>query len=248
MKIIAHRGASIDAPENSLEAICQAIKHQVDYVEFDVQLTRDAIPIVLHDTIIEDPAHSAQWRLVRDLQFEEIGKLDVGKQFLDKFEGMRIPTLEEVLALETGKTGYFIEIKSAKPYAQADVACIVDLLERVSCPKKVVIGSLNPAVVIELSRLASSFSVIGIAASEGDIRAFLNQKLKLLAIQQQHLSAHTIKWLHKLGFEVWGWVIDDPYRAEEVASYGLDGVITNNVCRFASYFCDTLNTLKRMSF
>lgn len=115
--IIAHRGASYDAPENTLAAIRLAWQQQADAVEIDVQMSRDGQIVVFHDT------HT--WRLGRRLCYvrwqslRQLKQLDVGIHKSQDFSGERIPTLHEALSFVPPDKKIFIEIKCGKQIAPA---------------------------------------------------------------------------------------------------------------------------------
>lgn len=115
MLIIAHRGASAQAPENTLAAIRRAWELGADGVEIDVHLTRDGIPVVIHDA--DTVRVAGKKRVVSRSTLKELKALDVGKGFDEAFSGERIPTLEEVLAIMPPRKYLFIEAKEA-PAAQ----------------------------------------------------------------------------------------------------------------------------------
>ena len=223
----------MNAPENTLAAVRLALKQGVDYVEFDIQMTKEGTPILFHDTLIEDPRCVSRFCFVQELSLQDLAAIDVGVQFSEAFRSTSIPTFEEVLALQTGQTGYFIEIKSRGKVAAADLSRLVALLRASSLPRTSVIGSLQPAVTAQLKEAALPLRLVGIAATEADIETFLSQQVDILAVRHQHLSLAAIARLHQLGLEVWGWVIDDFSHAQELVGWGLDGVITNNSARFA---------------
>ncbi|MBZ0251997.1 MAG: hypothetical protein K8I02_01540, partial [Candidatus Methylomirabilis sp.] len=90
---IAHRGASGECPENTLAAFGRALEIGVDMVEFDVHLSRDGVPVVIHD---DDVRRTTDGRgLVKDLTLAELRRLDAGGWKDARFAGERIPTLEE---------------------------------------------------------------------------------------------------------------------------------------------------------
>ncbi len=115
MLIIAHRGASAQAPENTLAAIRRAWELGADGVEVDVHVTKDGVPVVIHDA---DTARVAGKKLVVGRStLKELKQLDVGVRFDEEFTGETIPTLEEVLAEMPARKYLFIEAKEA-PAAQ----------------------------------------------------------------------------------------------------------------------------------
>jgi len=96
--LIAHRGLSATYPENTLPAFEQALKLNIDAIEFDVRMTRDGVPVLSHDERI-DRCGSGKTGLIRDFTFEELRKLDFGAWKSPEFAGTRIPTLFELLDL-----------------------------------------------------------------------------------------------------------------------------------------------------
>ena len=131
--LVAHRGASAYAPENTVPAFRLAAEQGADFVEFDLQLTKDRQIVLLHDTSLErttdveevfpdrfrSPGQGAQatrqWMLA-DFTLAEIRRLDAGTWFDAKFRGTRIPTFGETIDVMRGRSGLFIEIKSPELY------------------------------------------------------------------------------------------------------------------------------------
>jgi glycerophosphoryl diester phosphodiesterase len=130
---IAHRGASADAPENTVPAFRLAADYGADFVEFDLQRTRDGVLVCLHDLTLERttdvgrvfpdrarPAASGDDRRARwwleDFTLAELRQLDAGTWFDVRFAGTRIPTFAETIASLRGRSGLFIELKAPERY------------------------------------------------------------------------------------------------------------------------------------
>ncbi len=109
MKISAHRGASADAPENTLAAIRLAWEQQADGVEIDVRLTQDRQVVVMHDESTRRTTGAS--RTVGTSRWEDLRALDVGRRKGDRWTGERIPLLEDVLRDKPPGRDLFIEIK-----------------------------------------------------------------------------------------------------------------------------------------
>ena len=107
--VIAHRGDSIRAPENTLPAFQRAIDVGADMIELDVQLTSDDVPVVFHDATLEK--HSNGFGVLFDFPVEKIRSLDAGSWFSNAFAGEKIPLLTEVLELAKNRILLNIEIK-----------------------------------------------------------------------------------------------------------------------------------------
>lgn len=122
LEIIAHRGASHDAPENTLTAARLAWDQGADAIEFDVRLTKDSQVVAFHDADSKRITGSA--RLVRGLTLAELRTLDAGRWKGVRFAGERIPTLAEMLAEAPPHKRVFIEIKDG-PETVAAMAPVV---------------------------------------------------------------------------------------------------------------------------
>ncbi|TVQ02531.1 MAG: hypothetical protein EA359_11475 [Balneolaceae bacterium] len=115
--VIAHRGASFDAPENTMAAFHLAHRLQADMIELDVQLSSDGIPVVFHDSKLDKKTNGTG--RISNYSLEELKMLDAGSWFSDAFAGERIPRLAEVLNWAKDKILVNIEIK---PEAVSDDA------------------------------------------------------------------------------------------------------------------------------
>jgi glycerophosphoryl diester phosphodiesterase/endonuclease/exonuclease/phosphatase family metal-dependent hydrolase len=128
---IAHRGASGDAPEHTIAAYELALKHGADYVEPDLQLTKDGVLVCLHDTTLERTTNVAQvfpdrarevkgrktWP-VADFTLAEIRRLDAGAWKGPQFAGARVPTFQEMIDVVKGKAGIIPETKDPALYGR----------------------------------------------------------------------------------------------------------------------------------
>ena len=108
--VIAHRGASAYYPENTMAAFRGAVEMGAEMIELDVMMSRDGVPVVFHDATLND--HTNGKGNVSEYPLEALKKLDAGSWFSKKFEGEKIPTLDEALAYASGKIAVNIEIKT----------------------------------------------------------------------------------------------------------------------------------------
>lgn len=107
--IIAHRGASADAPQNTLASFREAIRQKADAIELDVQLTRDKKLIIMHNPTLNKTTTGSGQVTTKTLQ--EIKQLDAGIKFSKRFKGEKVPTLEEVFNTFGKQTNYVVELK-----------------------------------------------------------------------------------------------------------------------------------------
>ena len=115
VQVLAHRGASAYAPENTLPAFRLAIEQRADWLELDVQQTKDGQLVVFHDLRMERTTNGTG--ALRDLTLEQVRQLDAGRWYGPRFAGERVPTFEEVVALaqEQG-VRIFPEVKDPRLY------------------------------------------------------------------------------------------------------------------------------------
>jgi glycerophosphoryl diester phosphodiesterase len=111
---VAHRGGAAYAPENTMAAFMNGFKLKADFLELDVAMTKDGVPIVIHDDTVNRTTNGTG--KVVDLTYDYISMLDAGSWFSPQFAGEHVPTLGEVLDTFWGKIGILIEIKNPKIY------------------------------------------------------------------------------------------------------------------------------------
>jgi glycerophosphoryl diester phosphodiesterase len=128
IKVIAHRGASGYAPENTLASVKKAIELGANYVEIDVHFSKDKEVVVIHDATLERTTnHIGQVQFYR---LEEIKKFDAGGRFSEQYKGEKIPTLDEVIKATKGKAILLIEIKKGTTYYNGIEKKILEIIEQ----------------------------------------------------------------------------------------------------------------------
>jgi glycerophosphoryl diester phosphodiesterase len=139
--VVGHRGAEAVAPENTWAAIEAGYRAGADLLELDVQLTRDGIPILFHDFSLAPKLGDPRW--LRDLDWDEVRELDVGRWFGPAFAGQRIPCLEEVLNWSRGRVALQLDLKHGFVQGADDrlEMAVLDLVEGLGVARQVVIGS-----------------------------------------------------------------------------------------------------------
>ncbi|MCC5911937.1 MAG: glycerophosphodiester phosphodiesterase [Clostridiaceae bacterium] len=220
--IAAHRGDPIVAPENSLSSVRAAIAKEVDFVEIDVQKTKDGIIVLNHDIDLRRMAGVPN--RVSDLTYEEISKLDIGHLFGSEFAGEKIPTLAEVLEVVDGKTKLIVEIK---PYGDAKALAqnVVEVIENYNMVSECYIQSFDYNILREVRKLNDDIKI-------GQIMYYAAGNLSALdvdfyAIEQSMLSNKLIKHARRTDREVWVWTVNEEEDIKEVLRYDIDGIITD---------------------
>ncbi len=231
-KVIAHRGDSSHAPENTLSAFNQAINASVDFLECDVQLTKDGVPVVVHDRTFHRITNDLHPHSINELDLKEIKTIDAGSWFDPKFSDQKIMTLEEFLFIPRGKIGAMLEIKEDTFIACALGKNISDVLKAAE-PKMreygpVIVGSLSPNVLLCMEAYLPQQQFIPIVRDMIDFEIFTSLHAKQWAFKRTLLTKEIITAMHSKGCEVWVWTVDEEQEALEFMEMGVDGIITNH--------------------
>ncbi|MGK5530916.1 glycerophosphodiester phosphodiesterase [Streptomyces sp. URMC 129] len=243
--VVAHRGASGDAPENTLVAADVAAEQGAAWVETDVQRTADGELVLLHDTTLERTTDveevfpdRAPWN-VADFTYEEIARLDAGSWFGAEFAGEPVPTLAEFVGrLEANGQRLLLEMKEPELYPGIE-AEILDVLAAEGWlaedrpGDRLVVQSFDAASVRTVHELAPDVATGFIGAPDpadiAEYAAFADQ----INPRVSELSADYVAELqsydgpHGEPVLVQTWTVNDGPTAEEVAALGVDGIITN---------------------
>lgn len=222
--VTAHRGSTMNAPENSISSIKQAIFEEADYAEIDVMTTKDNIVVLFHDLTLKRINKSNL--AIKDMTFEETQKVDNGSYFSEKFAGEKIPTLEEVLKLAKGKIKLNIELKPMQENEKLAEE-VVKLVKKYDMENEVVITSLNYDILQETKNLTNKIPVGYILmAGVGDLTKL---NVDFLSVEKSVLKSKLVYAMHALNKEVHVWTINDIDEIEEVISLGADNIITDDV-------------------
>jgi glycerophosphoryl diester phosphodiesterase len=221
--ITAHRGAKVSAPENTLASFRAALDAGTDYVELDVQHTRDRELVVIHDgdlmRMVGDP------RKVGELTLAEIETIDLGRRYDAKFAGERVPTLEQVIELVRGRAKINVELKYNVPDPGLAPA-VVDLLRRKDFLDQVVITSLDYAALKDVERLEPRRETGHIVtAAVGNV---VRTEADFLSLNSARASASLVRRAHAAGKGVAVWTVNDPEVMLRMIERGVDNVITDD--------------------
>lgn len=221
--VIAHRGAAGAAPENTLASINQAIADGADWIEIDVQESRDGEVVVVHDSdfmkLAGDPIKVWEGDLGR------LQSIDIGSWFDPRFKDERVPTLAQVLEIiKDANSRLVIELKYYGHDQQLEQR-VVDLVEAADMADSVAIMSLKLDGVNKLKALRPDWTGGLLAAtSVGDITRL---NADFLAVNQNMANPAFIRRAHKAGKQVFVWTVNDPLSLSHWMSMGVDGVITD---------------------
>lgn len=227
--VVAHRGNSSVAPENTLPAFQSAIEAKADLVELDYFHSADGVPVVIHDKILDRTTNAEDVLgrtelLVGNLPLADLRKLDAGAWFDDKFAGAKLPLLIEALDLIQTGSVTLIERKAG------DAETLVKLLKEKQLIDRVVVQSFDWTFVAECRRLAPTLALCtlsGKPANPEQIQAAAATGADVIVWDHEKISRREIAQIHQLGKKAWAYTIDDSQRARQLIASGLDGIITN---------------------
>jgi len=233
---VAHRGASSTTPENTLPAFEEAARAGADVVELDVRLTRDRVPVVLHDPDVSATTDGAGQ--VHTLTVEEVKRLDAG----GGGPRVEVPTLEEALrVMDLSGVGVDLEIKNIPGEEAFDspdesvLTAVLESLDRVGFAGPVLVSSFNWITIEASRRLAPDIATGFLTVAAIDPRAALDY-----ARQQGHafVLPHAVavvdaggafvREAHAEGVRVGTWTVDDETTLERMFGWGVDAVASND--------------------
>ena len=232
-KVIAHRGASKAAPQNTIPAFKKAIEMGADGFENDVHLTKDGFIVICHNYEIDETSNGTG--SISDYTLEELRKFDFGSYFSEEFAGTTIPTLDEFLDLCGGVTVINIEIKAPREKGSDIVRKTINKVKEFGYFNKLIISCFNKDILIECKEVDNK-TVTGILYSTDCPYTEIYEDYIGFAKKINADAVHPLGILvdedyiadcHKAGLIVNPWTIDKPYAIERLRDWGSDGVITN---------------------
>lgn len=221
--IIAHRGAMMHAPENTMASMQRAISDSTDYLEIDVQETADGEVVVFHDSDFMKTARNPLtiWNARR----ADIDAIDVGSWFDPGFSAERVPTLEEVLLAAKGLARVNIELK----YYGRDEDLerrVIDIVERADMADQVVVMSLKYDKIQKFRALRPDWRYgLLTTVNLGNPTAF---DVDFLAVNAAAATPGFVRRAHARRRDVYVWTVNDPYVMSAMISRDVDGIITDD--------------------
>jgi glycerophosphoryl diester phosphodiesterase len=223
---IAHRGASGYAPENTFAAFRRAVVMGATFVETDLQLSRDARFVAIHDPTVNRTTNGQG--TVHDMTLAELRRLDAGSWFGSEFAGERIPTLEEIL--EFAKKHDVVFYLELKPFGfwGAEHALISALREAGEIARTVII-SFDPAILSGIRKLEPTL-MTGLLA-EGQIEEPLQKALEIgarqLAVRGDLVTPRLLREARQRDVQVVCWTVNQPAHMRLLVEAGVDGIMSD---------------------
>lgn len=227
--LIGHRGACDIAPENTLTAFNKAIENGSHFLEMDIQLSQDEIPVIFHDRTLIRTTDSVFKVFVKKQSLSELKSLDAGSWFASEYVGERIPTLAEVLQLDLKNTGLMLEIKeSSNPQLVIDK--VYEVLQEHPVDVPIYIGSLCPETLARLIEKKGAYPLIRIISRE-NIQQMLALDTEAVALETHVVKQVPIQELKKNKTIVWAWTVNSEKEMRNCVEAGVEGLITNHLSK-----------------
>lgn len=230
-RLIGHRGAAAIAPENTLAGFRAAAEAGAAAVEFDVRLSVDGVPVVIHDATLERTTNGRG--AVGMSTAAELGAFDAGAWFAPRFAGEPVPTLEAAIAELAGLgLDANIELKSAgdgaRPLAEAVAALIARAWPADRPPP--LLSSFDAACVAACRDLAPEIPRALLVDRPGPATLAAADALRCFSIHADHrrLDEKLTRMVKTAGWRCAVYTVDDPARARRLLDWGIDSIITND--------------------
>jgi glycerophosphoryl diester phosphodiesterase len=229
-KVIGHRGAAGYAPENTIEGIHAAADLGVEWVELDVKLTRDQVPIIFHDDNLQRITGTNM--NVADVDYDFIAQLDAGSWYGESFLGAKIPTLiEAVDALIERNLGLNLEIKPCPGRERETAEVALDVLSQIwDDHDKLLISSFQHVSLESALEIAYDWHR-GLLLSEEwpenwvELAEYL--AVSTINLNGNEVSREQVEDALELELPILAYTINDPMRARELQSWGIDSFFTD---------------------
>lgn len=247
---IGHRGASGYAPEHTFPAYDLALKMGADYIEQDLQLTKDGVLIVMHDETLNRTARGSAENctgLVREKTLTQLKTCDVGSWFnetypeyaKDSYVGLKIPTLEEVFRKYRGSVNYYIETKSPEsaPGMEEELLRLMDryhLTKQAERNRQVLIQSFSPASLQKIHSINPNLPLIQLYTDADNTSQTVQAQLDLAATyavgvgpSMNDVDSSLTEAAHDRCLDVHPYTVNETREMKQLIAAGVDGMFTN---------------------
>ena len=229
---VAHRGATAYSPENTIAAFDLAVDMKADYIEIDVQRSKDGELVLIHDTTVDRTTDGTG--KVGDLTFEQLRSLDAGSWKGEQFAGERIPTFEEILDHYHGKVGILIELKAPELYPGIEEQVAAALIERnLDKPQneKIIIQSFNFESMKKMDLLLPRVPIGVLTSNRADTTLEALKEFSTYADwfnpSYGIVTEELVNQVHSLGMQIGSWTVRSQEAADFLFEMGVDAIISD---------------------
>ncbi|MDF2037015.1 glycerophosphodiester phosphodiesterase [Cytobacillus oceanisediminis] len=237
---VSHRGASAYAPEHTIASYDMGEKMHGDYIEIDLQMTKDGHLIAMHDVTLDRTTNGTG--PVKDYTLEEIKQLDAGSWFNEKFpyaskveyEDLKVPTLEEVFKKFGKNNSYYIETKSPDVYPGMEKE-LLRLVDKYNINKnKLLVQSFSPQSLKVMNELDPSIKLVQLISykANAEITDAEIKEIKQYAMgigpNHTYLNEGYVQKVVNSGLELHPYTVNDKERMKQLINWGVTGMFTNH--------------------
>jgi glycerophosphoryl diester phosphodiesterase len=224
--IVAHRGASGHAPENTFAAFQRAVELGSMFIETDLHLTRDARFVTIHDPNLERTTNGRG--AVREHSLAELRQLDAGMWYDRQFMDERIPTLEEILDFARKRdVVFYLEIKYDSAWGMHHA--LVSALQGSDTAARTIVLSFDPATLRELRKLDSAIMMgLLVEGAPGDpVKAALDVGARQICPRWDMVTPALVERAHRADLHVVAWTVNDVEKMRDAVAAEVDGIMTD---------------------
>ena len=229
MLVIAHRGASGHAPENTRASFRRALEMGARAMEFDVHQTLDHELVVAHDDDLKRCGRDR--RKLRNVHWEdEAEKIDVGSWFDPSFAAERLPRLEDVYDLAPPKVELHLEIKHGSSVYPGIEERVVDFLHQRGARERTLVSSFDKEALYSVRSLdgkARLGYLLGLTTLKTAFKEMKELSAESLNLSARQTTARAVKGAHDRGFKILVYTVNTPMERDRLAKLGVDGIFCN---------------------
>lgn len=227
--VVGHRGAMGTSPENTLGSFARAAKLGADWIELDVQLSRDGVPVVIHDDTL---ARTTSGRgPVRSRTRAQLAQLDAGSWFGDAWAGERVPTLEQALVWADGAgVGVEIELKNCPVDTPGIDVAVVDLLTSLGMLDRAMVIGFDHALVRQIKLLSRRIltGILYVCRPVDELEMARRAKADVLLPHWSFVTEASVAAAHGAGLAVAPWTTSDRAIVRGLLEAGVDAITTDH--------------------
>lgn len=234
LEIIAHRGFSVMAPENTLAAFTAAIEGGASSIEFDLQLSSDGVPVIFHDETLDRITGSSG--RVQEKSLQELRQLNAGTGFAEKFAGEMIPTLAEALTyFQQVKRFLYFDVKPHCQWSDSDVQNLIQQVQNAGILEKCIITAFNEEFLKQVRSYCPEIKLGYFLTQASD---YPQQLQKARTAGNAILSSlfnvalenpQFVEESHAQGVYWVAWTVDRPEDFQQLLELGVSRIITNSL-------------------
>lgn len=225
--MIAHRGASAYAPENTLAAFELAVAQGADMLELDVHLSADDQPVIIHDETLERTTSGAG--RVRDFPLRALKRLDAGGWRGREFRGQRLQSLQELLERFRDRVGFAVELKAGSSRYPGIEDRVVGLLQIYGVTGRTLVLSFDHAaleVVRAVDPDVGRVALVDRPVPE-DVTAVVPSGTTAVGLPARAVTEQRVRAARRAGLDVYTWTVNGLARMDRLIAWEVTGIITD---------------------